>query len=367
MVSYSQRGLSYIPSEIKELAALRSLPEKASLSAVPARTRTLARTQSVPNPISPPSSSSRSFARSASGSLPPSPSSTAPKTAVALEFNFSNNDLCADSFPNAFFTLSNLRVLFLRQNHLERLPEGIGRLADLVELSVSNNQLTYIPAEILRLSNLSQLRLHPNPFLSPPSTSSSPSSKRLLGPLKVNFTVPSLFESMTRKLLAPASSKASLLPSSTDSTPPLTIQGYELPFDLSDTVFAPFKSIMPLPPSSNLSHAASRARERTTSVGSTRSLFNPSPPVLAAPGPQPFDPSSNVCYSPAHAGEGRHFYQPAVERFEWVSESSLKSGRVDSGPKKIPLRHRGCGATCLDWLEEEEEEMSSEGEVTEEE
>jgi len=43
----------------------------------------------------------------------------------------------------------------------------------------------------------------------------------------------------------------------------------------------------------------------------------------------------------------------------------LKPRAIDpkpAGQRTIPIQWRGCGAHCLDWLEEEEEEEGNEGE-----
>jgi hypothetical protein len=96
-------------------------------------------------------------------------------------------------------------------------------------------------------------------------------------------------------------------------------------------------------------------RARHASNGSSTSTYD-APPSLPA---QPFDPLANVCRSPLHPEEEKVFFEPAVERFEWVEESLLKPGAGDAkkgGPKTIPIKWRGCSAHCLDWLEEEEEE-----------
>lgn len=58
-----------------------------------------------------------------------------------VKLYLSNNFLTASSISNALFMLHNLVVLSLRENDLDSLPAGIGRLAGLRELSIGGNRL----------------------------------------------------------------------------------------------------------------------------------------------------------------------------------------------------------------------------------
>ncbi|BGP12748.1 hypothetical protein JCM10213_008887 [Rhodosporidiobolus nylandii] len=347
-IDLSSRGLTEIPGSIAELETLRSISSS----------RTFERIQSVPaSPTSPYRSPRRPFGRIASGPLSPSP--TAAKTAVSLTLSFANNELTEGSISNALWSLPNLLCLSLRHNHLEHLPEGVGRLSGLKELNVANNfQMKFLPAELLQL-DLASLFLHPNRFLPSPSCATSSTSsldnimsakKRVLGPLITHYTVPSLFETCIRRLLSP------LAPTS----PLLAIAQYDrsdLKQSLSPSLLEPFLGVLTpaggLPPStsSHLSSPSAFSRARHSS----------SP---AAPPKQPFDPLSHICRSPAHDGEEKVFYTPAVERLEWVSERALQPAAAEPEKKSdercIPIRWRGCGARCLDWLEEEIEEDGEE-------
>lgn len=330
----------------------------------------------------------KSPGRTSSGSFSPAPpfSPSASPTAVPIELHLGNNNITVDAISNSLWTLSNLHVLSLRQNRLDALPEGIGRLTSLHTLNLASNQLKFLPAEILNLDNLAILNLHPNPWLAPPS--SAPTApldaasqtraedltgaaqpgrrrRRVLGPLKVHFTLPSLEEVCIRQLLEPIGPSAEL-------AQPLIKHFYTadylrevLPPRLNDI----FLSIFPHAAANPVSAVPFlRARHLSTS-----SALSSSSNAATSPSPAPFDPLSHVCRSPAHAGHARVFYRPAVERFEWVSEASLKpaAAAVAQPPTKkrgsdvrnIPIRWRGCGPTCLDWLEEddaEEEQTRSE-------
>ncbi|SCV68487.1 BQ2448_608 [Microbotryum intermedium] len=373
----SNRGIAFVPDSVWELKTLRRLPQPlpkstptgilfscphSSLLSGAGSTRPLTRTQSVPvtapNMFGAKSAASttdtRSFARSSTISFGRASSEQIPRSSplsfsVPLKLNLTHNELTASSLSNSLFTLPNLEQLFLGQNRLERIPEGIGRLSGLVTLSLRSNKLRYLPAEILQLENLEQITLHPNPFIAPPVASKdtkSIQSKRVLDPLRVHFAVPSLVETMTRYLLSPSSP-----PTSSDPNPPLRISQWERPANFSDSLVEPFLS-SPFPTS-----CVSR-RERTVSGTSTDSSWSVASAVneCSATFAQPFDPLANVCRSPAHDGEARVFFRPAVERFEWVAEGTLlkPSMRKVEGARTIPILHRGCGRTCLDWLEDRE-------------
>ncbi|GAA5870335.1 hypothetical protein JCM16303_001967 [Sporobolomyces ruberrimus] len=357
----SHKQLTRIPDSISDLSCVRKI------SAFPRRTfeRNVQSTPSIfsTSPKSPPLAlSPRPFCRSSS--IASSPSARAPvATAVPLDIDLAGNQLTSHSLSNALFGLDNLRCLWLRKNELEQLPPGIGRLTNLVDLSLSTNQLEHLPAEILRLENLATLTLHPNPFLPPPSPtpvdrtdpslpapSSATQSSRLLGPLTTHFTVPSLREIALRKLLE------------TDPSNPSQrlIQRWEsvsVRDSLPSHDYAAFISTFPPSSSLNVSIRSDSSRRSRQPSGSSSTLdFQPSLP------PQPYDPLANVCQSPLHPVDEIVFFQPAVERIEWVEERLLKPQALDQkldgrkGPKTIPIKWRGCSARCLDWLEEAEEE-----------
>lgn len=298
-------------------------------------TRTFGKTQSgpLPFPSGVENGSRRTFSRTLSGSF------VEPiRASVPINLNLSNNDLSTHSISNALFDVQNLQFLSLRQNRLEHLPEGIGRLTGLVELSVAGNQLKYLPAEMLQLTSLVRVTVRPNPFLSPPKDPQTYPSSRILGPLVVHYRVPSLYESCVRYLLAaqPGPSPAQA-----------KIMDYEIPSYLTNEMLAPFVSTL-FPPSNSGSRRQMRSRTTSGSLGS--SWASDETPA------QPYDSRQNICRSPAHSGQEKIFYRPAVERMEWVSEKALvqavQTGRNGTaGPKTIPIRHRGCSANCLDWLE----------------
>lgn len=343
-----------MPDSIWELSTTRKILPPRSESALPAFTRTLTRTQSGPVILggsSAPKLKTRRFERTSSGSLGYS-TSEAPPASVPLQLDLSKNHLTASSISHALFTLPNLKCLFLRQNELQRLPEGIGRLAELVELSLWGNQLEFLPAEILRLPKLAKLSLHPNPFLPPPPPANDLSPcHRILGKLVIHFEVPSLAETCTRYLLTSEGGHSTSKP---------RIHSYELPSTLSYHLRRPFQTTLS-PPSATSGSSFSaanprRQRERTASANSylsaSTSSFHSTTTAVEDDDDMPYDPLANICRSPAHPDEDKVFFKHAVERIEWVEERCLKLESGSRDTRLIPIRHRGCSLRCLDWLEE---------------
>lgn len=377
-----------------ELSTLRSFTPSSPSS------RSFARTQSVPASKLASSPARRIFGRTSTVAFgsPGGSSSLAAAGAVSVVLMLSGNELTAGALSNALWSIPNLQVLSLRNNLLDTLPEGVGRLAGLRELSLAGNQLQYLPAEILELDNLSNLTLHPNPWLRPPpparaaasaqdgdqasSTARARRRKRVLGPLVTHYGVPSLVETCTRILLSdatPSPSPPISLSSSTSSSSTAVrhIQnvrgGVEFVRAFLDqrNLFAPFHSTF-YPPSSlaaTSSSSSSSLSSATSSFPRTRQSTGPAQPA-APPTTQPFDPASHQCRSPAHAHEARVFFRPAVERLEWVSEARLRGRAMPAGlgegeegegeVRDVPVRWRGCGARCLDWLELDEEDDDGE-------
>lgn len=224
----------------------------------------------------------------------------------------------------------NNRVLSLRSNCLNYIPEGIGRLENLTTLNIAANQITFLPSEILLLNNLSQIHLNPNPFLLPPPISSSPSKSHLISPLVIHFKIPTLQELSIRALLSLKSA-------------------FVKPSPFPAHLLSPFLTTFDSLPS-------------RSSSNSSNNLNNS----------QPFDPLSNICRSPYHPEEEIYYFKPAVERMEWIKATDLTSNTgkemnsITSSPvevgvedlersnkaKVVPIRHRGCGLHCLDWLEQ---------------
>ncbi|GAA6036927.1 hypothetical protein JCM8097_006358 [Rhodosporidiobolus ruineniae] len=404
-VDLSGRGLTEVPNSIWELSTLVSINNRAAVSS--STPRSFARTQTVPaaafpgTPSSARLSTPRSFGRTSSGPFGSPTSPTATKSAVPINLILSANELTAASLSNALWTLSNLQSLSLRRNQLEHLPEGIGRLSGLTELNVAGNALKYLPAEVLQLTEMKQLSLHPNPFLPPPAPPALPSppltpstadaasptpspapskrTKRVLGPLTTHRPVPSLFETCVRRLLSPLSPAPVASSTSSSSTQTLALDIYDrnyLKQVLSGPTLEPFVSTLyPVtssvpPPSFTAAGSGSEdafTRGRHASSSSSSYLASSAP----SRAPQPFDPLSHVCRSPSHPLEARVFREPCVERIEWVSEARLQpcaptlgGGNKKSEVRDVPVRWRGCGARCLDWLEEDEDEEEDDEETT---
>lgn len=334
MVNLRSRGLTSLPASIADLRHLVSLSLPAAPLPLPLARSSLAR--SVSGPLGPASvDRAASWGRTFSGSLAPVAVAPVPPSRVPLNLYLSQNRLSAGSLPPALFSLDNLTVLTLRGNRLAELPPGIGRLHALVELNVASNGLEWLPAELGNLPRLRVLALHPNHFIAPPaepttssislsplSANTTPVRPRLVSPVQIHFTVPSLVELCTRVLLA-----------HDPDYPTNPVRNIALEPSLRNLprhLLAPFAEAIP-----------SAFTLATPPTNENESLY---------------DPLASICCSPAHADAEVVYYRHAVERFEWVSEASLKEqvpGQSPfEGPRVIPLRHRGCGSKCLDWLDE---------------
>lgn len=199
------------------------------------------------------------------------------------------NLLTSSSFPSAFFDIQNLTVLSLRNNKLEVLPDGIGSLVNLRTLNISSNNLQYLPSNILNLQ-LDTFLCQPNDFLPVPAEATvHPESKRLMAPKVVHTPVPSLAENCLRLLLSRADSVA---------------------------------------------------------IGHHLKEY----PHLAARLSADYSNSSHKhrkCANDQHASKPA-FVEPAVERYEWCR---VVAGCVVGVPE-IPIRYTGCQRTCLDFLEQ---------------
>ena len=340
MVEFSNSNIDSIPRNVADLNYCVSLKPTSVFAPAPKLPkRSLSRATSSPLFLSPDVAPSNSFLRSISSAL--AFSDVKPTAAAPLLVYLSSNQLNEDSFPSEFFGLEKLRVLSLRSNKLKTLSPRFGALKGLVELNLGVNQLSFLPAEILDMDSLETLTLHPNPWIKPPPTFLTPSSSpvknnRVLGPLIVHFTIPSLQESVSHSLLAPSP--------------------WEPDLKLIQDTYYSAQEINRLP--SHLGrYFDSFFSSTSSSIDISRRKDSGSETTK-----QPFDPKAHVCSSPAHEYP-ISYTKHAVERMEWVSIREIVvngTGRVSGKEKLIPILHRGCGKNCLDWLEDEVEYLKDE-------
>lgn len=99
------------------------------------------------------------------------------------ELHISNNfikEMPADFCNN----LPNLKVLDLRDNKIEKLPEEIAMIQSLMRLDLSNNSISSVPTSLATLAHLVSLQLEGNPIKSIRSDIIKCGTQRILKTLK---------------------------------------------------------------------------------------------------------------------------------------------------------------------------------------
>lgn len=276
------------------------------------------------------------------------------------------------TLPAELFQLTRTASLILRQNRLSVIPPQIVQLANLRILHLGSNRLRWLPAEMLDM-HLMELSLSPNPWLkpndfqevSPDATTEhvkQGTAGRKVSRTDVRFTVPSLTELCYRVLLAPAA------PAYSNARPQTVLEAYySLP--LSGTGAYPTSVMEVL--RACLPAAVAKPAQATTSPAKkarrdgTGSVHRPEHPAVSGLQDSTIDdedtpPSIGVCPSPLHrtaqgewvGGRVPVFVQHAEERFTWERVvAGVDIGSAD-GVDGVPVRWRGCGRGCLDFLDE---------------
>ncbi|KZV72478.1 hypothetical protein PENSPDRAFT_750924 [Peniophora sp. CONT] len=329
-IDISDKGHTFIPDEVSDLASITILQED--------HARHL--------------TSARSFGKSESKRKLGSGAQT-----LGLELNLAANRISV--IPPALFALENLTFLSLRGNSLEHLPPQIYRLRRLEILNVANNLLRYLPGEICDLP-LKQLNVYPNErFLPDPSTGkphSGSSPWRAVTPVEVSSSVPTLREIILRYLLSPNVSEPTAPHSHMPTTPhnsPMRQRGpakstisnlaayIQLPLSPSD-----------LPPSAHIlqTHEPGLiARQSFSRVSTAASIAS-----TARGDPEPKGVSH--CMSPMHGyyqgpgGMGPPYVEHVEQRIVWAhSICGIVVGSSSHGG--VPLLWRGCERGCLEFLD----------------
>jgi len=261
-------------------------------------------------------------------------------------------------------------------NSITELPPQISQLQNLRELNVANNKLTYLPAEILKL-RLTSLAVEPNPFVQPPDFSSA-SGRAVSATKRMEMPMP-LTELALRALLSPA---VASVPHGTFDVL-ATMQGnrkegetyletmYEMPLSpeigISPPILRILSSCVPScsasPLSPDVTPTASPSTYRQVTSARLTPIFAESSPCIS------------LCPSPEHlvVATGEVYRRPvfvahAEERFTWEAEVAGVKIAGGGGSGCVPVRWRGCGRGCLDFLdltanEDEEEWIWSDDDV----
>jgi internalin A len=193
----SSKGLTSLPSEIKELKNLTTLyissnqltslpPEIAELKKLTELYISANQLTSLPSEIAKLKNLTElSISGNQLTSLPPEIAELKNLTELSISvnqltslppeiaklknltrFNISVNKLT--SLPSEIAKLKNLKLLVISKNQLTSLPPEIAELKKLTELYIDNNQLTSLPSEIAKLKNLKLLAISKNQLTSLP-------------------------------------------------------------------------------------------------------------------------------------------------------------------------------------------------------
>lgn len=319
-----------------------------------------------------------------------------------IDLYLDSNFLNASGLPPALFDITNLRILSLRGNQIESLPQSVGNLKGLKQLLLFNNKLTYLPAEILELK-LEKLQLGSNRFPSyvkPTSEAKAEqksgresieevkldtSVRRVCEPRKKNFQVPTLLELCTRRLLEPidGSREAGNTPSSamrsklfTPGMSNASNGNVRRHFHaIKDKIISPRTDYAPVPPHllkpflpllnplphhlrCLLSPARSPSLPSDTVPGTpssthqtSRSSRTPGTPFSSTLSSQtPFEAVKELQQCSVCKTACSDF---AETRIEWRSEvAGVQLGKGDDERCWVPVLWRGCSANCLDFLDE---------------
>ena len=286
-----------------------------------------------------------------------------------IRLYLAQNYLTSASLTPALFSIKNLEHLSLRGNYIEQLPTSISKLKSLKYLQLFNNKVEYLPAEILELS-LTELQVGSNPLRKYSDAVAAPTEavkeaeqqegdtltpsavmRRHLAPRKHRFTVPSLVELCTRKLLepvtAPLSSSKSRTFSPSGPSAPAVRRNFHL---VKDSFISPRTDILPPPPHllkpflpllHPLPHHL-RALLSPVSVPRNARQRDALPPLPLAPAEIS---ECTVCKMAC--------VEFAEERLEWRAEiAGVRMCSEEDQEGWVPVLWRGCSKNCLDFLEE---------------
>jgi len=239
--------------------------------------------------------------------------------------------------------------------------------------------------------HMSKLHLTNNPWISPPtdisegndarkSGTSEKSGNTRLSPTVVLFKIPPLSELCLRVLLAPSRSQAEGAEQENKGRKTVLEALYALPLSGTEAyptaVLDVLRSCLPAAvakPALSTSSPAKRPRNRDTyDVHTSREQARPQDRQQNLQlGKKPEDTPSgfSVCPSPIHRtaddawvdGRVPVFVQHAEERFTWEQVIAGLDVGSQGGPMGVPVRWRGCGRGCLDFLDVVEEKTVEQG------
>ncbi|KAG8834786.1 hypothetical protein FRC17_007103 [Serendipita sp. 399] len=312
-IDLSDRGLTFISSDVANLAKIVRLAPFGPASP------SVSRSASLPTTASP--GPARGIQRVSTTAI--SMSNHAKPGMTPVQLFLSGNFI--SKLPAELFRVENLTVLSLRKNRLTYIPPAIGALRNLEELAIGGNEITFLPSEIEKLP-IKALNLHPNKWLECPDVDGPKGS--VLSATDSKFTIPSLPELCVRVLLSfPSGSSRTVMDDLEVST------STDVPHHYLKYFQGTCKT-----------HAAIDPPQLEASL-----LMDPGAPRRRPEETDPkYDLAYSVCPNRLHGIGVRHtFIRPAEIRYRWVTSI----GSADTGGR-VPLQYRGCERGCLDFLEE---------------
>ena len=87
-----------------------------------------------------------------------------PLKVVSLQVNPYLGGEPLHKFPMQVLEMKNLKILYLTDQNIREVPEGLGKLQNLDELSISGCPITEIPDDIFELKDLKEMVLYDTKF-----------------------------------------------------------------------------------------------------------------------------------------------------------------------------------------------------------
>ena len=232
---------------------------------------------------------------------------------------------------------------------MRTIPPQIARLTQLRELNLAQNNLTWLPSEMLSMK-IPKLTLSNNPWT--PKPSDIPLNTKAVSKAVLHFRIPPLREMCLRALLSPAG----------PGLKGTALELYELPLaevDYSTEMQNILRSCVPgsvaRPSFEDCDSISTISQPPIKHTRVPRKTAGTDAPITKDKDTDP--PDIGVCPSPKHRtqdGQWAHGRKPVFIR--WAEERFTWERFGEAEMTLIPVRWRGCGRGCLDFLNVEGDE-----------